>query len=270
MTACYCIGRIQFFAVSTLLLCLTLAAVELPRELPAQEAPCDPDLNQPAGEPHGYHLRGDRCEGLYIKEVAGSSTLLVASLTESFEDFDPTSGKDLHLEWAALGNSRVWLRGYSLRRRLYYRMDSIRPAGSTSYTWPSGLLATLQISRKDLGIIAWTSYPVRSEKREVYLPLRITQQQSQTRSNSYQILVRPSVDLEKVFVSISLLGPNGTRDSFLRKDEELGYGYYPADRSFPIPVVGLKAAGIYHLEIGAALVGGGSSATELWFYHPNK
>src|SRR5215471_10527210 len=32
----------------------------------AQVAPCDPQLIQPPGNPLGYRLRGDRCEGIYV------------------------------------------------------------------------------------------------------------------------------------------------------------------------------------------------------------
>jgi hypothetical protein len=45
--------------------------------------------------------------GLYIKQVA-STTLLIASFTESFEDFDPKAGKALRIEWAKVpGNPTI-------------------------------------------------------------------------------------------------------------------------------------------------------------------
>ena len=237
----------------------------------AQDSPCDPGLNQTIGDPNGYRLRGDRCEGIYIKEVAGSSTLVVVSMTESFEQYDATSGKSLYVEWPALGNERVWLRAYSLRRKLYYRMDAFRPPGSARYMWPSGTLDALGIEKKDLGIVGWTPYTVGNAKRDVYLPLRITQQDGLIGGfKNYKVLLLSSVELEKVFISLVSLDFNGRPDTFIRRDEELGYGYYPPDRPIDISISGMRKPGIYHLEIGATLRTGGSAATELWFYHSGK
>ena len=97
-----------------------------------QEIHCDPELNEPSNDPYGYHLRGtnrDRCEGIYMRDVA-SNPLLIASLTAWFEDFDPSTGADLTMEWRTPGDAGIHLRAYTLKHRLYYRMDSLRPAGS--------------------------------------------------------------------------------------------------------------------------------------------
>lgn len=236
-----------------------------------QDSPCDPNLNQTVGDPNGYRLRVDRCEGIYVKEVAGNSTLVIASLTKSFERYDPALGKDLIVEWPAVGNERVWLRAYSLRHKLYYRMDTVRRPGSTSYLWPSGMLGTLDIEKKDLGVVSWIMHSVGNVKRNVYLPLRIAQQKSTPgTSDHYTLLLLSSVELEKVFISLAAPESNGRPGGFLRRDEELGYGYYPPDRPIDISISELIKPGIYHLEIGATLRAGGSTATELWFYHPGS
>jgi hypothetical protein len=89
------------------------------RLVSAQQSPCDPNLTQLGQNPQGYRLRGDRCEGIYIQPVSGSTTLLVASFTEFFEDFDPSlsgqlsassgvrsrrgSGWKLRMLWITLG-----------------------------------------------------------------------------------------------------------------------------------------------------------------------
>ena len=62
---------------------LSFEAQPLAITLP-QTTHCDPDLREPSTDAYGYRLRGaqrDRCEGIYIQEVA-STPLLVASLTE--------------------------------------------------------------------------------------------------------------------------------------------------------------------------------------------
>ncbi len=50
--------------------------------------PCDPTLARATKDPLAYGRRGDRCEGLYIKEVAGSGGLQVASFVESGTPFE--------------------------------------------------------------------------------------------------------------------------------------------------------------------------------------
>jgi hypothetical protein len=237
----------------------------------SQDSPCDPDLNQTLGDPNGYRLRLDRCEGIYTKDVAGNSALVIVSLTKYFGQYNPAIGKDLIVAWPTLGNEPVWLRAYSLRRKLYYRMDTVRPAGSSPYLWPSGMLATLNIEKKDVGVISWTAYRVGNMKRNIYLPLRIEQQDATPNSSDhYALVVLSSVELEKVFISLTAPESKGQPGGYLRRDEELGYGYYPPDHPIDIPISGLTKPGIYHLEIGATLRAGGSTATELWFYHPGS
>ena len=71
----------------------------------ARPGDCDPSLPQ-VNTPLGYRDRGDRCEGVYIKEVS-STTLTVRSFTDGFESYDlksselldvdePTSESDSH------------------------------------------------------------------------------------------------------------------------------------------------------------------------------
>ena len=91
------------------------------------ENTCDPNLSAPADHPYGYRVRGNRCEGVYIREVS-NTTLHIASLTESFEDYDLSSGKDLLVEWTAPAKANVRLRTHSLRHKLYYRMDAVPQA----------------------------------------------------------------------------------------------------------------------------------------------
>jgi hypothetical protein len=79
----------------------------------AQQNHCDPQLKQSSGASNGYRLRGDRCEGIYAKEV-GSTTLLVASLVESVEDFNPASDRNLFVEWNAPGKADIRLRAQAL------------------------------------------------------------------------------------------------------------------------------------------------------------
>jgi hypothetical protein len=228
---------------------------------------CDPNLEQPKENPYGYRLRGDRCEGMYVKQVA-STTLLVASFTEAFGDYDFSSNKDLVVEWKTLGNERVRLRAQGLKRKLYYRMDTVRSPEAQSFNWPVGLLAALAIPRQDIGVVGWTRYSAGTMEKEVYLPLRINQKKDKNRVGTYTVVLLPGAELSEVYVSLATVGRDGHPQSFLRDGIALGYNYYPADRRIDIPISDLKTPGLYYVEIGATLKTGGSATVEFWFYHP--
>lgn len=234
----------------------------------AQGNHCDPELPQITADSYGYRLRGDRCEGIYIRRV-GVSSLQVGSLTESVEDFDPATNKNLLVQWAAPANASVHLRAYGLRHRLYYRMDSLRPAGNTSYEWSPNLLAAFNVRKRELGLVAWVSQPVDGQSREVYLPVRLTQKAAVNRSNRYDLVLMPGVELAEVFVSLASLNPDGKVGAYLKRSEALGWGYYPAERVITVAIPKPNATGLYYLEIGATKKAGGSLTMQVWFYHRN-
>src|SRR5262245_41082574 len=114
-------GRHVSFGHILFLVLVLVTALIIPRAL-SQIQSCDPNLAQPEGHPYGYRLRGNRCEGVYVQQV-DNTILVLASFTESFENYDLHANKDLLLQWNAPGNEEVRLRAFGLRRRLYYRMD---------------------------------------------------------------------------------------------------------------------------------------------------
>jgi hypothetical protein len=250
-------------ALAAAALCVAVAAAA-PNEI------CDPSLPSPKDDPHAYRLRGDRCEGRYVREVGGT-TLLVASLVESFEVFDRTSARPLNVVWPIPpGATEVRVRAQGLKRRMYYRMDTRRPAGAGSYVWPSSLLAVMVQRRDDIGLLASTRLLIRGVERDVYLPVRVGYGQSPSRSERYELIVVPGVQLSELFVTLSELGPEGQVRQVIRKDEPLRYGYYPAERGISIEMAGLGRAGIYRVDLAARIESGGASTRELWFYHSGK
>jgi hypothetical protein len=263
----------QFCSVLFVLSMFLLSFEVRPSEIALfQETHCDPALNEPNNDPYGYHLRGasrDRCEGIYMRDVA-ANPLLIASLTAWFEDFDPAAGADLTMEWRTPSDAGIRLRAYTLKHQVYYRMDSLRPAGSVSYVWQPGLLYTLDLRKKDLGLVAWTSHPVGKTKRDVYLPLRIRQRTAVGKFQGYQLLLLPGVELSEVFLSLAPVKSDGNPGTFLKTAQKLGYGYYPAEQSIPVTITEPKTPGIYYLKIGAKFRAGGSTTTEIWFYHQSK
>ena len=227
---------------------------------------CDASLLRMSTGPLGYQDRGDRCEGTYIKQV-GSTTLFVASFTELFERYDAKSGQPLQIEWDNLAtNTGVQIRALGVKQKLYYRMDSFRPAATTSYSWSTNILASLNILKEDIGVIGTTRHAIGQVERDVYLPLRISPQSNAERTGTYNLVLLPGVELSEIHISIAPVGPGGHPQKFIRDNEKLGYGYYPAERIIEIPISKLNGTGIYYIEIGAALRSGGISTLELWFY----
>jgi len=231
----------------------------------AQGDHCDPGLPQRVSDSYGYRLRGDRCEGIYIREVQGSA-IKVVSLTESVEDFSTATNKNLLMTWVAPSRISVRLRAYGLRHKLYYRMDSLRPAGTTSYDWSPNLLAALNLRRHELGLVAWVSQPVDNKNRDVYLPVSLTQQTA-SKSDHYDLVLLPGVELTELFLSVAPLKPDGAPDVYIRQNESLGRGYYPAERKITIPLPKPRTSGIYYVEIGGTKKAGGSLTMQAWFYH---
>jgi hypothetical protein len=189
----------------------------------------------------------------------------VVSLTESFEDYDPASTRPLLLEWKAPADAAVRLRAQALRDRLYYRMDTLRPLGTTSYAWPPTLLGRFNLRSHELGVLAWAD--LGEDSREVYLPLRISQMAADPRSEGYRVLLVPGVELREVFISLASVGSGGQSGPAILRDQALAQGYYPAQRPIAVRLPPLKTDGLYSLDIGAQLRAGGSASVRLRLYH---
>ncbi len=235
-----------------------------------QQSPCDPSLSQSSADRNGYRQRGDRCEGVYIHGVT-SQALRLISFTGSFENFDPASGTVLRLEWSPpAGGSAVHLRANSLRPRLYYRFDAIRPAGGTSYSWPPAVLRELQLRKPELGIVAWVTQPVGSSTREVYLPVRVGQRATPASANGYLLVLVPGAELAEVFVTLAPVQADGQPGKPIQQSQPLRRVFYPAERDIPILIAPLTTPGVYYLQISAPLRQGGSADLRLWFYHSGE
>ena len=231
------------------------------------QSTCDPSLPGIKEGGLGYRDRGDRCEGLYINPVS-NTTLFVASFTEQFENYD-NNGNTLLIEWDKLPiNPEIHLRAQGIRPRLYYRMDAYKPATNTFFAWPAGLLASLNIKRKDIGVTGKVKLRVGETERYVHLPLRIRKEGESKRTGTYKIIILPGVQLTEIYISMALVGEDGNPQGFVKTDEALGYGYYPAERPVEIPIATPKDKGIYYVTIGAKIKSGGTKAIEFWFYNP--
>lgn len=246
------------------ILCVVLAVTWLGADHVAAQ-PCDPALQPPKGERYGYRRRGDRCEGIYAKEVA-LATLNIVSLTSIYQSFDPGGGNDIELGWLAPSAGPVHLRANSLRRRLYYRMDATSDADDRVWTWPSDVVAALELDASSLGVVAWTYLADPERTPPLYLPLRVGSAPKPA-VGSYTVIFVPGRELIEAYIHLKALASDGNEPVSILAGKALGYGYYPADRGVRFRLPELPATGIYQLEIGAQMVGGGATATSIDFYH---
>jgi hypothetical protein len=229
---------------------------------------CDSLVKTRATDPLRYRQRGDRCEGVYGKEVGGSSNLLVASLVESFEAIDDTSALPLRVEWTPPDGEAVELRAYSIKPGLYYRMETARPIAASPYVWPADVLQALRIGNGDIGVVGTASPMMGGVRREVLVPLRIGHRKAPAHSARYRVTIWPGKELSEVFVTLATAGADGKPVTYLQRDEDLAYGFYPAERAVDIRLKPLTARGIYYVLIAATLKGGGSATSEFLLFHP--
>jgi hypothetical protein len=226
---------------------------------------CDPNLHQISDNPLGYKLRGDRCEGIYIQPVS-SSSLLLASFTSLFENFDANGVERISVNWLSPAKTPVRLRAYGLREKLYYQMDTVVSSDKTAYLWPATVLNSLHLSKQDVGVVGFTNFPIGGQDRTVYLPLRISEK-SQKTAPRYQIVVIPGEELKEVFLSLAKVEADGQPHTFSISDRPLHLGYYPAERGIFIDIPDPGQPGIYYVEIGATSKYGNPLSKQIWFYH---
>jgi hypothetical protein len=226
--------------------------------------PCDPKLVRPPNDPLGYGLRGVRCEGLYVQEVAGSAGLLIASFTEPIEPRAFAPGDRLRIAWPAAVAEPVRLRAVAFRRRLYYRMDSPGPLASHAFDWPTDILASLKLSGQDIGLVGLAERRIGARVEDVYVPLRVGAGESR---QPYVVLIVPGSELSEVYVSLAEVGADGRDVRAIKTDEPLRYGYYPAETRIRLPLGPLDRPGLYRLQLGATLRRGGSTTKSVFFYH---
>jgi hypothetical protein len=197
-----------------------------------------------------------------------STTLLLASLTASFENYDLKTARAIQLQWSTEGGIQtdVHIRALSLRRRLYYTMDTTCPAKDKIFQWPPDVLTGLNIPKAELGVVGFTRMQIDGADRLVYLPLRIVQSAAPVPSNGYEAAIMPGMELSEVFISLARERKGGKRQ-ILSDGKPLQYGYYPAERAIKFPIHDPGEPGLYVLQVGATLKGGGVANLELYFLH---
>ncbi len=247
----------------TLSVILVAAAMPLPPLAAAQEI-CDPELRVSADDPNGYRLRGDRCEGLFIESVSGSLNL--ASLHFAPRGFPVAFGETVGITSTPAADSAVRLRIVSLKRGVHYRMDTVRSPDAVAYSWSTDLVDSLALSDEDLGLLSWVVMDVGGRPRTVYSPVLVD-----GGSGRVEVVIVPDVALDEVYVSLLATDDRGTEGGYLEFERPVDLGWYPAHQpvSFPLSAEGNGRgldAGLYRLEIGAVIEGGGAGTLEVYLH----
>ena len=247
----------------------SLAAFALAAGPPEAPPYCDAELLRVPKSPTSYQFRGDRCEGIYAQQVSTVSVDL-RSFVKGFGAFDPETQTSLDLVWkppaGVVQNAR--LRAFSLKSRVYFRMDTAQPAAQGSYRWPTGILAGEQLGHDDLGILAWIEMPGPAGKaREVYLPLRAGTPQT---LEGYEVTLVPSKKLKTVLLSVIQIDEKGQDVKKLVTDRDVGgeFAFYPSNEPTVISTGKIGAPGYYRLLIKATAASGDAVVKEIDFYHP--
>jgi hypothetical protein len=231
---------------------------------------CDDALAAPSDDALGYRLRGDRCEGRYLQEVA-STTLMVAGLSEARISTAAPLPRTLSLAWTAPpGGGDVSLRAQSVKRRTYFRMDTQRTGGAVGYIWPMALASSMDLTLADLGLRALTTIRVGGRDTPVHLPLRLKRAGEAGSVVGYELWVVPGVQLTELNVAVTQIGNDGSVLRMVRDSRPLQYGYYPSQRPIPIglSLAELGVVGLYRVQLVASMDGGGLATSELLVFHP--
>jgi len=227
----------------------TLAA----QATPAKPA-CDSGLVQLAAPVNGYQARGDRCEGVYARQVAGT-TMFLSSFTETFEKYDLDSDDPLVIHWTARPDSGVQLRAETIKAGRYYRMDTRAAPRDSVYRWPNRILSSERLGKSDVGVLGWTRINLGGRRRVAYVPVAITQKGTASSCGPLQLAFSTETRLTEVLVSLSLLDSTGAVLRVIKNDSALNRGFYPAGSPVLVSLrrSDLAAPGLYSLKVSATL-----------------
>ena len=149
---------------------LTVLLVAPPAGSPAQSPPCA-NLTPIEDEELGYRPRGNRCEGVFERDVGigVEPEFELVSLTAGRIEFTWSESTVLEVKPAAEVSEAIQARGRAIPRGTQYQMDAVLEPAST-LTWPIGdVLFDIGLGPGQLGVVGWLP----GRRREVLVPLRV-------------------------------------------------------------------------------------------------
>lgn len=250
-------------AALTLLIWLTFTGA-------VQATHCDPDLPVRSDHPQAYRDRGSRCEGIFVKDVAGTSSLVVLAVSERPLPHGTATSKilgpddKLRIEWAhsERQSATLAIRAVSLKRRIYYRMDRRQNAAISYYDWPTDVLHSVSLNLENLGIAAWLIPGELSTSRRIFLPAYVTGTSRPT-DGRIHLLVRSSENLKELFLAHGEVDSEG-REQPPRHDAPLNRGYYPAGAPIEIQIKRYVSAHKIWVSINAVTSHGRRINSSFW------
>ena len=256
--------------------CVVLCAGVLLHTTPARaQSPCDPLVPRNDGST-GYHQRADRCEGIYRREVASFGVQLVSFTAASPLDDICLPGQSIHLTWpapqGAAEGQPIHVQGESLRRQLYYRLDTNRPSGSTSWEWPIEPRCSNEVRLKvrELGVLARTNGMVGAKAVELLLPVGFATKAGSGAQPPYRAVLVPGRRVTEIYVSLWNYS-NPQAPARIIAERALDMKPYPA--GVPV-VVGLTARevkdkALYRLLSSVEFESGERETVDLYFLNGN-
>jgi hypothetical protein len=252
-------------ATCVCLLCLGSSAV-------VQSPPCDPALPRNDRETTGYRQRSDRCEGIYKRDVASFGVQLVSfAAVPRIEDIC-VPGQPVHLIWARAQTSSgtpIHVQVESLRRQLYYRMDTDRPPQSTSYEWPTEPRCSSEVRLRtpELAVLARTQSSVGPKPVDVLLPVNFSTSLSADVRPPYRAVLLPGRRVAEVYVSLWHYR-SAQNPARVWLEKPLGMRPYPAGVQIVVEVSPqeLKERGLYRIRLSVEFESGEQEALDFFFF----
>jgi hypothetical protein len=237
---------------------------------PTTQSPCDPALPRNEGQTSGYQQRSDRCEGIYKRQVSSFGVQLV-SLTGTLPPGDLcVKGQMFHFVWPRLAtppSKPIQLQLESLRRDLYYRLNTERPPQSSSYEWPvePRCNGDVNLMSRDVGVVVRTQSTLGSKQIDVLLPVTLSPQSSTPVRPPYRAMLVPGSRVQEVYVTLwQFDGANPTRIVY---DRPLNTPPYPSGSRIVVELspADIKKPGLYRLVLNVEFENGQRESVDRYF-----
>lgn len=235
---------------------------------------CDPALPRNDQQVTGYRPRGDRCEGVYKRQVASFGVQLVSLSSPSDVGDLCVPGQPVHMTWPAVPGAvsagPIHLQAESLRQLLYYRLDADRPPGTASYEWPTDPRCSndVRLTSRDVGLLARAPYLLGARKVDVLLPVGLTRTVGTPLRPPYQAVLLPGRRLREVYVSVWRHG-NIEAPTRIVSDRPLSMRPYPPGQRVAVPLsqADFGVAGLYRVRTSVEFDTGEVEALEFYILH---
>jgi hypothetical protein len=237
---------------------------------------CDPQLQahvDPLNIFYRYSQRGDRCEGLHRKLVAGSS-LALQSLTVGIANYATTTSPKLFIRWPHLPvpppiklDEKLQIRASRLSEGPPFQMDTQTPLTALHYAWSAEMVRSL-VQPQELGLLVQTQSPELVLMKVVFPAQLVDPQGGNPTPGPYRLGFLPGAIVENVQVTIAPF-ESGSIGAHLRDKERLKFTPAPKDEPLflEIPSTWFRKTGLYWVAISATTRDGQALSEQFYLVH---